>query len=92
VGLSRDEAVRSIKAHSAMRDTDDIAVDAVSLSGPNQAIVRATLLGQITNLKLRRFDSGWTWEFVETKTGGWMPPETAMREVREPARQKRAAE
>lgn len=89
-GLSRDEALRSINTHSTIRTTDDVTIDALSQSGPNEAIVRATLLGRTTNLKLRRFDSGWTWEFVETKVGGWIPPETAMAELREPDRQKRA--
>jgi hypothetical protein len=90
-GLSRDEALRSVKTHTTIRATDEISIDGISQGAPSEAIVRATLLGHTTNLKFRRFDSGWTWEFVETKVGGWIPPEAAMVELREPDRKKRAA-
>jgi len=81
-GLSRDEALRGIKTHTTIRATDEISIDGISQGAPNEAIVRATLLGRTTNLKFRRFDSEWTWEFVETKVGGWIPPEAAVMESR----------
>jgi hypothetical protein len=39
--------------------------------------------GRTANLKFRRFDKGWTWEFVETKAGGWIAPDVAIGQIRE---------
>jgi hypothetical protein len=43
------------------------------------------------NLKFRRFDKGWAWEFVETKTGGWITPDVAIGQIREQHRASAAA-
>lgn len=91
-GLSNDEAVRTIAAHKAMTKADTVAVDGISLSTPNEAIVRATIDGETTNLKLRKYDTGWVWEFAETKAGGWIAAEEALTQLREPRRLLAAAE
>ena len=46
-------------------------------------MVRATIRGRTANLKFRRFDKGWTWEFVETKAGGWIATDIAIGQIRE---------
>ena len=61
-------------------------MDGVSSTNATEAIVRATIAGTTTNLKLRRFDTGWTWEFVETKAGGWVAPDVAVGQIREEQR------
>lgn len=48
--------------------------------------MRATIAGATTNLKFRRFDTGWTWEFVETKAAGWIAPDVAIGQIREEQR------
>jgi hypothetical protein len=85
--LTRDEAKSVIQKHSLIRPTDNVAVDAISSTSPTEAFVRASFAGSTTNLKFRRFDTGWTWEFVETKTGGWVAPDVAIGEIRENNRQ-----
>lgn len=91
-GLSHDEAVRVISTNKSLRPTDNVAVNGISSSAPNEAIVRTTIAGETMNLKLRRFDTGWTWEFAETKGGGWIAPDLAVAQVRESNRQRRIVE
>lgn len=90
--LTHDQAKAVILRNVLIRATDDVSVDAVSPSGEAEAIVRATVAGETTNMKFRRFDSGWTWEFVETKTGGWIAPDVAIGQVREGHRALAAAQ
>lgn len=81
--LSRDEARRVIEQNTLIRPTDKVSIDAISSTSSAEAIVRATVAGQTTNLKFRRFDTGWTWEFIETKAGGWVAPDVAVGQIRE---------
>jgi hypothetical protein len=81
--LSRDEAKNVIERNSLVRQSDNVSVDAISNSGPSEAVVRASIAGAVTNLKFRRFDTGWAWEFVETKSGGWIAPDVAIGQIRE---------
>jgi len=90
-GLTRDEAMSAISRNSLIRPSDTIAVDAISATSDSEAVVRASVGGQTTNLKLRRFDTGWTWEFVETKAGGWISPDIFLGEVHERERVQAAA-
>src|SRR5262249_37613613 len=92
-GLSSDEAKRVVESNQVIRRADDhVMIDAISQSSPTEAVVRASISGEMTNLKFRRYDTGWSWEFVETKAGGWIAPDQAIIELREPARLKRVAE
>lgn len=91
-GLSHDEALRTISTQKSLRVTDNVTVDAISSSAPNEAIVRATIAGETMNLKLRRFDTGWAWEFAETKSGGWIAVDEAVAQVRERRRTVAASE
>lgn len=88
--LSREEAKAVIEQHSLIRPTDNVSVEAISSAAETEAIVRATISGTTTNLKLRRFDTGWTWEFVETKSGGWIAPDVAIGQIREEQRTAKA--
>jgi hypothetical protein len=81
--LSHDEAKRVIEQNHLIRTTDNVSVDGVSAANATEAVVRAAIGGQTTNLKFRRFDKGWAWEFVETKTGGWVAPDVAIGQIRE---------
>jgi hypothetical protein len=89
--LSHDEAKAIIERNSLIRATDKVSVDAISASESAEAIVRATIAGRTTNLKFRNFDNGWTWEFVETKAGGWIAPDVAIGQIREEVRTAAAA-
>jgi hypothetical protein len=89
--LTRDEAKNVIQQRSLIRPTDNVSVDAISSTSPTEALVRASLAGTTTNLKFRCFDTGWTSEFVETKTGGWLAPDVAIGQIREDNRKAAAA-
>jgi hypothetical protein len=84
--LSHDEAKRVIEQSPFIRPADNVSVDGISATNTAEAVVRATIAGQTTNLKFRRFDKGWAWEFVETKTGGWVAPDVAVGQIREERR------
>jgi hypothetical protein len=66
-----------------------VVVDAIPSSSQTEAIVRATIAGETTNLKFLKSDTGWTWEFVETKGGEWIAPDLGIGQVREADRQRR---
>ena len=91
-GLSHDQARQLIVGNNLIRSSDAVAVDAVSAQGSTEAIARATIAGHTANLKFRKYDSGWTWEFVETKAGGWISPDVAMSQIREANRQAKIPE
>jgi len=82
-GLTHDEAKTVIERNGLIRPTDNVSVDAISSANPSEAVVRATIRGRTANLKFRRFDKGWTWEFVETKAGGWIATDIAIGQIRE---------
>ncbi len=90
-GLSREQAKLTIEQHRSIRPADNVSIDAISSSNDTEAIVRATIAGHTTNLRLRRFDTGWTWEFVETQSGGWIAPDVALGQIREEQRAAAAA-
>lgn len=90
--LTRDDAKRLIASNSLIRSGDDVSIEAISSSSPTESIIRARIAGTATNLKFRRYDSGWVWEFVETKAGGWIAPDMAMAQIRETNRQPRIVE
>jgi hypothetical protein len=90
-GLTHDRATSVIVANKLIRATDDVSVEALSESSPTETIVRATIAGEAVNLKFRKFDQGWTWEFVETATGGWVAPDVAIGQIREKHRTSAAA-
>lgn len=86
-GLDHDEAKRVIEQNALIKPAaDNVTVDAISSTSPTEAVVRTTIAGNNLNLKFRRFDKGWTWEFVETKAGGWIAPDVAMGQIREEQR------
>lgn len=89
--LDHSQARGIIEEHSLIRkDSDAITVEAISQErGKPEAIVRATIAGVSVNLKFRRYDSGWRWEFIETAGGGWIAPDNGMPEIREADRQRR---
>lgn len=91
-GLNHQEAKTVVEQHPLIRTTDSVSVDAISIVNDAESIVRATIAGHTTNLKFRRYDTGWTWEFVETKAGGWIAPEVAVGQIREEHRTKAATE
>lgn len=82
-GLTPEDAKQVVTGNSLMRPTDTVIVDAVSATSDTESVVRTTINGHTLNLKLRRFDKGWTWEFVETKAGGWIAPDVAIGQIRE---------
>lgn len=84
--LSRETATEAIEASKLIRPTDKVTVEGISSTSNTEAVVRATIAGNTANLKLRRFDTGWTWEFVETKAGGWVAPDVAIGQIREEQR------
>jgi hypothetical protein len=90
--LSTAEAERVIAQYPKIADVGASRVEAVSQAeGSNEAIVRVALSDARFNAKLRRYDSGWQWEFVETTAGGSMPPDRAIADLYEGQRLKRAA-
>ena len=90
--LSRDEALRVISTHPLVRPTDNVKVDGISSNSPTEAIVLTTIAGETMNLRLRKFDTGWTWEFAETRAGGWISADVAIGQIREAQRVQRALE
>jgi hypothetical protein len=90
-GLDRDEAKRIVQDSPLIRPTDNVAVEAMSALNDAETVVRTTIAGKPTNLKFRRFDTGWKWEFVETNSGGWIAPEVAISQIREEQRAVAAA-
>jgi hypothetical protein len=89
-GLSYEQAKQRIESNSLIRPaSDSVKVEAISASAENEAVVRAKIADHSINLKFRRYDTGWTWEFVETKSGGWIAPDAAIAEIREENRQPR---
>jgi hypothetical protein len=90
-GLTHDRATAVIVANKLIRATDNVSVEALSESSATETIVRATIAGEEVNLKFRKFDKGWTWEFVETATGGWVAPDVAIGQIREEHRTSAAA-
>lgn len=92
-GLTAKQAETVINANSSIRpNSDAVRVEAISQeAGRNEAIVRATIGGSTLNFKLRKYDTGWQWEFVETQGGTWIAPNIAIAEVREKNRQPRVA-
>jgi hypothetical protein len=91
-GLDHEEAKRVIEQNPLIKPAaDNVKVDAISSTSATEAVVRATIAENNLNLKFRRFDKGWTWEFVETKAGGWIAPDVAMGQIREEQRAVAAA-
>jgi hypothetical protein len=90
-GLTNGDAQQAIVAHPLIEAADNVKVEAISQeSGKTEAIVRASIGDARLNLKLRRYDKGWTWEAVETKAGGWIAPDEAIKQIRDQQRQARA--
>lgn len=88
--LSHSQAQHIIESSPLVKPADDhVVVDAISSPSPTEAIVRATIAGETTNLKFRKYDTGWTWEFQETKGGGWIAPDQGVGQIREANRQRR---
>jgi hypothetical protein len=86
--LTHKEAEEIVRRHPALQPDDAVLVEAVSHeSGQTEAIARAKLIAPTLNLKFRRYDTGWTWEFVETRAGGWIAPDVAIGQVRKEIRQ-----
>ena len=81
--LTTEEAKRTVQSSSLLRPTDSVAIDALSPTSDTESVVHATINGRSLNLKFRRFDKGWTWEFVETRAGGWVAPDIAVAQIRE---------
>ena len=46
-----------------------------------EAIARVAIDGHVLNLKFRRYDDGWRWEFAETKAGGWIAPDVVAQQL-----------
>jgi hypothetical protein len=91
-GLDHQEAKRVIEQNALITPAaDHVVVDGISPTSATEAVVRARLADNTLNLKFRRFDRGWTWEFVETKSGGWIAPDVAMGQIREQQRADAAA-
>ena len=91
--LSSEEALRVIRSNSTITTKDTVAVEAVSQAeGAAEAIVKAKVNAATMNLKLRRYDKGWQWEFAETNGGSWIAPHLALEPMREEERLARAAE
>jgi hypothetical protein len=91
--LSHEQAQHIIESNPLIRPADDhVAVVALSASSPTEAIVRATIASETVNLKFRKYDTGWAWEFVETKGGGWIAPDVGVGQIRESNRQRRVVE
>lgn len=90
-GLSAERAKAAVQDSALIRQTDTVSVDAVSATNDTEAIARTTINGRTINLKFRRYDKGWTWEFVETKGGGWIAPDLAIAQMREEERTAAAA-
>jgi hypothetical protein len=82
-GLTHDEASQVIRQNALIRPADQVSVEAISTTSDSESVVKATIAGQAVNLKLRRYDKGWAWEFAETKAGGWIAPDVAIAEIRE---------
>ncbi len=89
--LSSAEAERVISANPKALEIGSVRVEAVSQAdGSNEAIARVALGDTKLNAKLRQYDKGWEWEFVETTAGTWLPPERVIAELSEQQRLKRA--
>lgn len=85
--ISTDDALQAVRRHALFKPADRISVDAVShQAGSTEAIAKTSINGNTYNLKLRRYDTGWTWEFAETKGGTWVSPDVMMTGLREEER------
>jgi len=87
--LSANEANRLVAAHPLAKGLEPIATEAISTASDTEAITRTKIGDAVVNLKFRRYDTGWMWEFVETKGGGWIAADEALKTFQEAARQKR---
>lgn len=89
--LTAAAAEESIRRHQAFPSELPIEIQGISQAdGAREAIVRTKLGESTLNLKLRQFDTGWTWEAAETKGGTWIDAATATAQVIEEARRERA--
>lgn len=90
--LTDSTAEQAIASNSLIdQRSDAVRVEAISqASGSTEAIVRAVIAGTRLDLKMRKFDNGWSWEAVETKGGNFVTTDVAMAELRENQRQQRA--
>lgn len=88
--LKAPEADRLVSAHPKAQGLTPITTEAVSSTSDTEAITRTKIVDQILNLKFRRYDNGWRWEFAETKGGGWIAAEEVLGSLQEAARVKRA--
>lgn len=90
-GLDHEDAQKIVEESPLIRPTDSVAVEAMSALNDAETVVRTTIAGRTTNLKFRRYDTGWKWEFVETASGGWIAPDVAISLIREEQRTVAAA-
>lgn len=93
LSIACSQSLTTGKAEKALRESPLLqggaALEVIAVSqeaGRNEAIVKARIDGIPLNLKFRKYDQGWSWEFVETRGGLWISPELAMGQVRSASR------
>ncbi|MBA2257730.1 MAG: hypothetical protein H0W18_02430, partial [Acidobacteria bacterium] len=93
IGCSRDlsarDADRIIAAHPQASGLA-VSTEGISKTSESESITKTRVGDSTYNLKFRRYDKDWRWEFVETKGGGWIAADELLDQLQEKERGKRA--
>ena len=87
--LTRSEADRIVAEHPKATGITPVTTEGISKTSDSEAITKTRIGGQVFNLKFRRYDKQWRWEFVETKGGGWLASDELLDQLQEKERLKR---
>lgn len=88
--LTRKTADRVVSQNPKAAGIAPVATEGISKTSDSEAITKTRLGEDLYNLKFRRYDNDWKWEFVETKGGGWIAADELLDELQEKQRLKRA--
>ncbi|MGE3519253.1 MAG: hypothetical protein AB7J63_09905, partial [Vicinamibacterales bacterium] len=91
--LDATAALAAIEQNPASTDlgTKGLQIEGIAQAdGSAEAIARVKVDETSQNWRFRRYDTGWQWEMVETRSGGWIDAEAAARNIVESRRLARA--
>ncbi len=88
--LTRREADRIVSENPKAAGVAPVSTEGISKTSDSEAITKTRIGEAVFNLKFRRYDSDWKWEFVETKAGSWIAAEQLLDELQEKRRVTRA--
>src|SRR5687767_15082132 len=77
-GLTAEKADGIITAHPKAIGVTPVSTEGISATSETEAITKTKIGDEVLNLKFRRYDKEWRWEFVETKGGGWIASEEVL--------------